>query len=109
MFDGRAPVLYLAVILLIGGFLIGAYKRSSQKALAVAEAAEPRMRSNSDIRTLKSNIKAAKWTSITMLIIGVIFGLISIIRIVPANSVGIPVTFGSIGESMNSGFKITSP
>lgn len=39
----------------------------------------------------------------------VLFGFWSMVRIVPANSVGIPTTFGSIGQPMGSGFHFTAP
>jgi regulator of protease activity HflC (stomatin/prohibitin superfamily) len=38
-----------------------------------------------------------------------VFVFLACIRIVPANSVGIPVTFGSIGTQMGSGLKIVNP
>lgn len=38
-----------------------------------------------------------------------VFGFLASVRIVPANSVGIPVTFGSIGTQMGSGLKIVNP
>lgn len=41
--------------------------------------------------------------------IGVLCLFGSVIRIVPANAVGIPVTFGSVGGEMNSGLQITTP
>lgn len=47
--------------------------------------------------------------SFVVFFIALVLGFISCIRIVPANSVGIPVTFGSIGKSVDSGFHLTSP
>ena len=47
--------------------------------------------------------------SFVVFFIALVLGFISCIRIVPANSIGIPVTFGSIGHSIDSGFHITSP
>jgi regulator of protease activity HflC (stomatin/prohibitin superfamily) len=41
--------------------------------------------------------------------LGVIFILWSCVRVVPANTVGIPTDFGSIGSPLQSGLKITRP
>lgn len=37
------------------------------------------------------------------------FFIFSVVRVVPANSVGIPVTFGSVGGELSPGLKIVSP
>lgn len=43
------------------------------------------------------------------LVLCVITGLLSVIRVVPANNVGIPVTLGSIGDPMTSGIHFVLP
>lgn len=43
------------------------------------------------------------------LVLGALLGFLSTIRIVDANTVGIPVTVGHIGEPMQPGFQFTAP
>jgi len=43
------------------------------------------------------------------LAVSFLFLALSVVRIVPANAIGIPVTFGSVGGEMSSGLKITTP
>lgn len=44
-----------------------------------------------------------------VLVVAAVFGLWSTVRVVEANEVGVPTTFGRIGEPMQSGFQLVAP
>lgn len=51
----------------------------------------------------------AGWTGFASATVGILLALWATVRVVPANSVGIPTQFGSIGQPMESGFHFTAP
>jgi regulator of protease activity HflC (stomatin/prohibitin superfamily) len=44
-----------------------------------------------------------------MIVAGVLLAATTVLRVVPANTVGIPTNFGSIGDPMSSGLRVTYP
>lgn len=61
------------------------------------------------LSSVESGPQYARVAGFVALGLGLLFGFWSTVRIVPANTVGIPTTFGSIGSPMQSGFHITAP
>ena len=67
-------------------------------------------RSRSDYIEARDDARAkARAARIAAVATGILFLLFSIVRIVPANSVAVPTSFGSIGQPVKSGLHITMP
>jgi regulator of protease activity HflC (stomatin/prohibitin superfamily) len=67
-------------------------------------------KSSAEKTTLRSGVsKLVTLGAFGVLALGVILFLSSFFRVVPANTVGIPTTFGKVGAPFTSGFHITEP
>ena len=60
--------------------------------------------------TIRSAVsKLVSLGALATIVLGAVLFLSSFVRVVPANTVGIPTTFGKVGAPFNSGFHITEP
>lgn len=93
----------VSIIFVVGGFVGFAVKRSYAKKETALEAA------GRDTESAHFSALVARVAGWVALVIGVVILLMTVIRIVPANNVGIPTSFGSIGSPMQSGLQFTAP
>lgn len=102
-------LLVVAVVAFIAKAVLNSKVKRARKELDQTEDIYEKRDLREQLTAIESNPQFARMIGLVALGLGLLFGFWSTVRIVPANTVGIPTTFGSIGSPMQSGFHITAP
>lgn len=96
----------LAIVLMVLALVALSFRsyHSSRATRMIRAEANPRA-----IEQAETNRRITGIVLVVLIVMMAFAGVASVIRVVPANNVGIPVTLGHIGKPMNSGVQFTAP
>lgn len=101
----------IAVAGIVGIFVGRGYKRKAERSRTAAAQEETRFKTSylEDADEAEDVHRVVRGFSVGAILLGVVVVVLSTMRVVPANTVGIPTEFGSIGSPKSSGFHIVTP
>jgi regulator of protease activity HflC (stomatin/prohibitin superfamily) len=99
----------LFVVLLVARGVIGARAKRVSTELEAIHDHDDRLRAQLRFDNAKSVSSAVGLAVPISLVLGLLLIAWSLVRVVPANNVGIPTNFGAIGSPLNSGLHTTAP